>query len=84
MRKMIQDFVRVHDTPTAEQAKALVDEMMAVEKANLAVKEAYLPKFRKVLPEVKVARFLQLENKIDAVVRVGLAADIPLIGTTTH
>jgi|WetSurMetagenome_2_1015567.scaffolds.fasta_scaffold05230_3 hypothetical protein len=84
VQKMIQDFARVYDTATAQQARALVDEMMAIEKANLAVKEAYLPKFRTVLPEVKVARLLQLENKIDAVVRVGLAADMPLIGTTAH
>jgi hypothetical protein len=82
VQKMIQDFARVYDTATAEQAKALVDEMMAIQKADLAAKEAYLPKFRKVLPEVKVARFLQLENKLDAVVRLGLAADLPLIGTT--
>ena len=82
LQKMIQDFARVYDTATAEQAKALVDEMFAIQKADLKVKESYLPKFRKVLPEVKVARLLQLENKIDAVIRVGLAADMPLIGTS--
>jgi hypothetical protein len=82
VQKMIQDFARVYDTATAAQAKALVDEMLAIQQADLKVKELYLPKFRKVLPEVKVARFLQIENKVDAVVRLGLAADIPLIGTT--
>jgi hypothetical protein len=84
VQKMIQDFARVYDSATAEQAKALVDEMFAVQKADLTARESYLPRFRKVLPEVKVARFFQLENKLDAVVRVGLAADIPLIGTTPH
>ena len=82
LQKMIQDFARVYDTATAEQAKALVDEMFAIQKLDLTVKESYLPRFRKVLPEVKVARFLQIENKVDAVVRLGLAADMPLIGTT--
>lgn len=82
LQKMIQDFARVYDTATAEQAKALTDEMLAIQKADLAVKEAYLPKFRKLLPEVKVARFFQIENKFDAIIRVGLAADMPLIGTT--
>jgi hypothetical protein len=32
-----------------------------------------------VLPEVKVARFLQIENKLDAVVKIGLADAIPLV-----
>jgi len=82
LQKMIQDFARVYDTATAEQAKPLVDEMMAIQRAELTVKETFLPKFRKVLPEVKVARFLQIENKFDAIIRLGLANDIPLIGTT--
>ena len=84
LQKMIQDFARVYDTATTEQAKALVDEMFAIQKLDLTVKESYLPRFRKVLPEVKVARFLQIENKVDAVVKLGLAADMPLIGTTPH
>jgi hypothetical protein len=82
LQKLIQDYARVYDTATAEQAKPLVDEMMAIERAGLTVKETYLPKLRKVLPEVKVARFLQIENELDAVIRLGLAADMPLIGTT--
>lgn len=82
LQKLIQDFARVYDTATAEQAKPMVDEMMAIQRAQLTVKETFLPKFRKVLPEVKVARFLQIENKFDAIIRLGLANDIPLIGTT--
>jgi hypothetical protein len=35
-----------------------------------------------VLPETKVARFLQIENKFDIVIDVGLADSIPLIATS--
>jgi Spy/CpxP family protein refolding chaperone len=80
MQKLIQDYAKVYDTATNEQAKAMVDEMMSIRGAELKVKESYLPKFRKVIPETKVARFLQIENKIDALITLGLAADIPLIG----
>ena len=80
MQKLIQDYAKVYDTATNEQAKAMVDEMMSIRSAELKVKESYLPKFRKVIPETKVARFLQIENKIDALITLGLAADIPLIG----
>jgi len=82
MQKVIQDFARTYEAATAEQAKAMVDEMMRLQKDELKVKESYLPKFRKVLPEVKVARFLQVENKIDAVIRFDLATSIPLIQAT--
>jgi Spy/CpxP family protein refolding chaperone len=80
MQKLIQDYAKVYDTATNEQAKAMVDEMMSIRGAELKVKESYVPKFRKVIPETKVARFLQIENKIDALITLGLAADIPLIG----
>jgi hypothetical protein len=80
LQKLIQDYAKIYDTATAEQAKPMVDEMLSIQQAELKVKESYLPKFRKVIPEVKVARFLQIENKIDALIRLGLAADIPLIG----
>jgi len=80
LQKLIQDYARVYDTATNEQAKPMVDEMLAIQQAELKIKESYLPKFRKVVPEVKVARFLQIENKIDALIKLELAADIPLIG----
>jgi len=79
MQKLIQDYAKVYDNATPEQAKAMVDELIAIGRAELKIKESYLPKFRKVIPEVKVARFLQIENKLDAVIKVGLAAEIPLI-----
>ncbi len=79
MQKVIQDFARVYEAATALQAKSMIDEMMRLQKDELKVKEAYLPKFRKVLPEVKVARFLQIENKIDAVIRFDITNSVPLI-----
>ena len=36
-------------------------------------------KFRKALPAWKVMRYLQIENKMDAVVELDMAAEIPLV-----
>ena len=80
LQKLIQDYAVTYEKATAEQAKAMVDEMMSIQRADLKVKESYLPKFRKVLPEVKVARLLQIENKIDILIKLELAGAIPLIG----
>ena len=79
IQKVIQEFARVYESATNEQAKGMVDEMMLSAREELKIKEAYLPKFRKVLPEVKVARLLQTENKIDALIRFDLATSIPMI-----
>jgi hypothetical protein len=36
-------------------------------------------KFRKAIPEVKLARFYQIENKLDAITNFALARQIPLV-----
>ena len=48
------------------------------EQLEARVRAAYVPKLRKVLPAKKVARYLQIENKIRAVVKYDLAAVVPL------
>jgi hypothetical protein len=62
-----------------EAAKKLINEAIAIEEAEVKLKRAYVPKLEKVLPGIKVARYLQIENKIRAVVRHDLAAEIPLV-----
>jgi len=79
MQKLIQDFAEVWDNATEEQAKTMVNEMLAIRNDELKVRKSHLSKFRKALPEVKVARFLQIENKIDAIINLGLADSIPLV-----
>lgn len=43
------------------------------------IKRSYLPKLEKAVPPVKVARYIQIENKIRALVRYELASEIPLV-----
>jgi len=62
-----------------EKARALLDESITIESLGLKLRQAYLPKFRKVLPEKKVARYYQIENKIQATLNYELAKEIPLV-----
>ena len=64
---------------TDDKAKKLIDEAVSVEQAEANIKSTFAPKLSKVLPVKKVARYLQIENKIRAVVRYELAAQIPLV-----
>ena len=79
MQTLIQDYAQIWDTATEGQAKTMVNQMLAIQRDELKVRKSHLSKFRRVLPEVKVARFLQIENKIDVIVKLGLADVIPLI-----
>jgi hypothetical protein len=64
---------------TDEKAKKLIDEAVAIEQAEANLKSTYAPKLSKVLPVKKVARYLQIENKIRAVVKYDLAQGVPLV-----
>jgi hypothetical protein len=60
-------------------AKQLLDEMVAIEEAEVALKRSYIPKLNAVLPAAKVARYIQMETKIRALVRFDLAGNVPLV-----
>jgi len=75
---MIVDYARNYDTLTDGKANQLLITNLALEKDLLKLKESYLAKFSAVLPQKKVARYYQLENKIQAVIRFDLADQIPL------
>ena len=76
--KLINDYAEAYEKMTNDTAKELLDENMTIEALGLKLRQAYLPKFRKVLPEVKVARYYQIENKINAALVYELARNIPL------
>jgi hypothetical protein len=46
---------------------------------EMKLKRSYVPKLEKVVPGMKVARYLQIENKIRAIGKYELAAQIPLV-----
>ena len=79
--KLIKDYADAYDKMTNDTAKKLLDELMIIEALGPKLRQAYLPKFRKVLPETKVVRYYQIENKIYAVLIYEIAANIPLMKT---
>ena len=64
---------------TNEKAKQLLVEYLAIDDAEAKLQGAMTPKILAALPAVKAARYIQIENKIRAVVRYELAAAIPLV-----
>lgn len=62
-----------------EKAKKLIADSLAVQTDELKLMKSYVPRLNKVLPATKVARYLQIENKIRAIIRFELADAIPLV-----
>ena len=81
MRKLITAYASAYNKGPIpdETAKQLLSEMMAIDDAELKMRQGYVPKLEKAVPIVKAARYLQIENKIRAIVKYELAGGIPLI-----
>jgi hypothetical protein len=79
--KLIESYAADYrgNTLTDEKAQQLIDEMVAIEHIDGALQQSYAPKLNKVLPPKKVARYLQIENKIRAALKYDLAANIPVV-----
>jgi hypothetical protein len=77
--KLIKDYTDAYEKMNNDTAKKLLDEFMTIETLGPKLRQAYLPKFRKALPETKVVRYYQIENKIQAALYYELAKNIPLM-----
>ena len=81
MAKVINEYALAYNKGAVidKTARKLIDEAIEIETDEAKLKKSYVPKLNKVLPGVKVARYLQIENKIRAIVRYELASAIPLV-----
>ncbi|MDF2757055.1 MAG: uncharacterized protein K0S94_2650 [Nitrospira sp.] len=77
----IKDYADAFNKGTIpnDTAKKLLGEALSVEEQEVKLKRTYAEKLGKVLPATKVARYIQLENKIRSLVRFELAQQIPLV-----
>jgi hypothetical protein len=62
-----------------DKAMQLMESYLAAEAERLKVRRTYLADFAKIVPGRTVARFYQIENKMDAVLRYEMAATVPVV-----
>jgi len=79
MVKLITDYAANKDKLTDLQATTMLNEYLDIQSDELAVKKRFVKTFEKVLSPKKVARFYQIENKLDAVIRAEIADVVPLV-----
>jgi hypothetical protein len=77
--KVITDYAASYANLDDATAKQLIADMLKYQEKVVKVRKGYLRKFRKAIPEVKLARFYQIENKLDAITNFVLADEIPLV-----
>ena len=63
---------------TDEHARRLMNKYFEVQQALLKKRQDYVKRFGQIMSGIKVMRFFQLENKVQAEVNAALALTIPL------
>jgi hypothetical protein len=77
--KVVTDYAAAYPEVGDARAQQLLDESFGAESDLLSLKKKYARRFAKVLTPARVARFFQIERKLDAVQNLSVAEQIPLI-----
>ena len=78
---LIADYMRQYESGelTDEDAEEMLEGYFDIKSDLLRKRKKYVRQFRKILPMLKVARFYQLENKMNAAIDAELALLVPLV-----
>jgi hypothetical protein len=76
--KELKDFAAKYNSFTDADAKKKLDEVLAIQQARLDVQKEFVPQFRNAVSQVKVTRFYQIDNKIQALIQCDIAQLVPL------
>lgn len=78
---LIKDYAENYESMTNDKADALVREYFKFKELDSKLKYKYYKKMKKVIPATEAAKFTQANSKIDTLIDMELALDIPLIET---
>ncbi len=78
--KVVAEYAETFRTMTGDQAKSMVESLLAADEGIVKARRDYLKKFRKFLPETKVARVFLIDDRIDVAMAAQLFTRVPLVG----
>jgi Spy/CpxP family protein refolding chaperone len=77
--RAILDLIAADGTLTDANAKRLVEQVQGAALDEARLNQKHFKQLLKVLPTLKAARYMQIESKLQAVVRYETAKAIPLV-----
>jgi hypothetical protein len=77
--KLMKDYAQLYPNVPDDRAKVMLKELGDLEKRLVDTRNSYLKKIEKVISPAKTLRFAQVESRLDLVLRLGIASEIPLV-----
>ena len=81
---VIKQYAQKYPNLTNAEAKAMADQMLDCESRLVELKKKYHKKFDKVLPALTVAKFFQLEHRIDLMMDMRVESSLPPLTETQY
>jgi len=76
---LMKQYAQIYTTMTADQADSMIKLLAEADQTIISLRMQYLPKFEQVLPGAKAALFMQLDRRLDSLMNVQMATQLPLI-----
>ena len=67
-----------YESMTDDMAKKVLKDWFSLQQDEVALTRKYATQFEKVLPPAEVVRFVQIENKVDTLLKLKAVANVPL------
>jgi hypothetical protein len=74
---VIKEYAQKYPNLTDADAKAMAEKMLECDSRLAALKKKYYKKFNKVLPALTVAKFFQLERRVDLLMDMQVESALP-------
>jgi len=76
---LIKDYAANYDSMTNQKAESLGNALLDLEQERNALKRKYFAQFKNALDGITATRFLQVENQLEKVIDLQIAASLPVI-----
>jgi len=76
---LIKEYAQNYDTLTDQQVQSLADRSFSLAKKRIDLREKYFKKISKAVSPKSAARFVQVEDRVDMLLNLQLAANIPMV-----
>lgn len=76
---LVKEYANNYVNMTDTEADSLVQQMATLDEQTATVRKEWIPKFRKVLTGKQTALFFQLDRRINLILDLQFAANIPLV-----
>ena len=76
---VLKEYAKNYDTATDDQADSFIKRWLALDQDSTQLRLKYIPEFEKVISHKKTAMFFQIDRRVNMMIELQLASQVPLV-----